>query len=140
MFPRLLLAFITIPLLELYLLFKLGSIVGATTTICLVIMTGILGATLAKSQGYSILTRMQEELRLGRPPTDELIEGMLVLAGGVVLLTPGILTDIAGFSLMVPAFRRKVRNGLKKKLAEKTMGNLHPKIHPDNNDDDVIEV
>ena len=83
---------------------------------------------------------MQEELRQGRPPTNELIEGMLVLGGGVVLLTPGILTDIAGFSLMVPAFRRKVRNGLKKKLAEKAMGNLRPKIHPDNNDDDVIEV
>ena len=82
MFPRLLIAFITIPLVELYLLFKLGSIVGATTTICLVILTGILGAALAKSQGYSILKRMQEELHLGRPPTDELIEGMLVLAGG----------------------------------------------------------
>ena len=83
---------------------------------------------------------MQEELHLGRPPTDELIEGMLVLAGGVVLLTPGILTDFAGFSLMIPAFRRKIRNGLKKKLAEKAMANLRPKIHPDNNDDDVIEV
>ena len=81
------------------------------------ILTGAWGAYLAKSQGYSILARIQAETAAGRVPTKELIDGLLVLIGGIVLLTPGLLTDLAGFCLMLPGFRAIIRERVKKKFA-----------------------
>ena len=105
--------FIIIPLVELYLLAAVGSRVGLFATLMLVILTGAWGAYLAKSQGYSILAKIQTELATGRVPATELIDGLLVLIGGIVLLTPGILTDLVGFALMVPAVRALIRERLK---------------------------
>ena len=150
MFGRLLILFIIIPLVELYLLVVVGSRVGLPATILLVILTGAWGAYLAKSQGYSILARIQAETAAGRVPTKELIDGLLVLIGGIVLLTPGLLTDLAGFCLMLPGFRAIIRERVKKKFASQ-VGDFQmptpdrmgartqetPK-HPKN--DDVIDV
>ena len=150
MFGRLLILFIIIPLVELYLLVVVGSRVGLPATILLVILTGAWGAYLAKSQGYSILARIQAETAAGRVPTKELIDGLLVLIGGIVLLTPGLLTDLAGFCLMLPGFRAIIRARVKKKFASQ-VGDFQmttpdgmgartqetPK-HPKN--DDVIDV
>jgi len=150
MFGRLLILFIIIPLVELYLLVVVGSRVGLPATILLVILTGAWGAYLAKSQGYSILGRIQAETAAGRVPTKELIDGLLVLIGGIVLLTPGLLTDLAGFCLMLPGFRAIIRERVKKKFASQ-VGDFQmptqdgmgartqetPK-HPKN--DDVIDV
>ena len=144
MFPRLLVLFITVPLIELYLLIRLGKLVGLGPTIGLVILTGFWGAYLARSQGHSILARMQREIHAGRAPAGELIEGVLVLIGGIVLLTPGLLTDLAGFALMVPGIRRKIRDRLKERFAAKA--NLHFRAkhaHSGNrpyDDDNVIDV
>ena len=113
MFGRLLIMVIIIPLVELYLLAAVGSRVGLFATLMLVILTGAWGAYLAKSQGYSILAKIQAELATGRVPATELIDGLLVLIGGIVLLTPGILTDLVGFALMVPAVRALIRERLK---------------------------
>ena len=150
MFGRLLILFIIIPLVELYLLVVVGARVGLPATILLVILTGAWGAYLAKSQGYSILARIQAETAAGRVPTEELIDGLLVLIGGIVLLTPGLLTDLAGFCLMLPGFRAIIRERVKKKFASQVghfkmptpdgMGARTQETpnHPKN--DDVIDV
>ncbi|MCB0292521.1 MAG: FxsA family protein, partial [Calditrichaeota bacterium] len=105
MFAKLLFLFIAIPLAELALLVKLGEVLGFWPTIGLVIVTGILGASLAKAQGFMIYARIQQELAAGRMPTGELLDGLLILIGGIVLLTPGLLTDLCGFALLIPPLR-----------------------------------
>ena len=87
---------------------------------------------------------MQREIQAGRVPAGELIEGVLVLIGGIVLLTPGLLTDLAGFALMIPGIRRYVRNRLRERFAAKAK--MHFRAHSGNSenrphhDDDVIDV
>lgn len=112
MFARLIILFTVVPLVELALLIKLGNVIGLWPTIFIVIGTGVLGAALARSQGTQVISSIRAEVAQGRPPTGSLINGLLVLVGGVVLLTPGLLTDILGFSLLVPS----TRNWFKKKL------------------------
>lgn len=108
MFGRLLLLFVFLPMIELYLLILLGSRIGPMPTIGLIVLTGIIGATLARQQGLSTLAKIQNELKQGRAPTQELVEGAMILVGGLVLLTPGILTDIFGFAMMVPSIRKSL--------------------------------
>ncbi len=112
MFARLLILFTVVPLIELALLIKLGNVIGLWPTIFIVIATGVLGAALARSQGTQVISAIRAEVAEGRPPTESLINGLLVLVGGVVLLTPGLLTDLLGFSLLIPF----TRNWFKKKL------------------------
>ncbi|MBC8244055.1 MAG: FxsA family protein [Verrucomicrobia bacterium] len=150
MFGRLLILFITLPLVELYLLIWVSTRIHWTNTLMLVILTGAWGAYLAKSQGYSILARIQAETAAGRVPAAELIDGLLVLIGGIVLLTPGLLTDLAGFALMMPSFRALIRERVKKKFAAQvghfqmpTPGGMgaRPQAPPTRpKDDDVIDV
>ncbi|MEM6792741.1 MAG: FxsA family protein [Acidobacteriota bacterium] len=114
MFFRLLLLFTLIPLVELYVLLALGRLVGLPWTLALVFATGILGAALARSQGVSTWRRLQEKIAAGQSPAESLIDGLLILVAGAVLLTPGLLTDIAGFALLVPITRRLVRKAVHK--------------------------
>ena len=109
MFVRLLLLFTIVPLVELYLLIKLGSVVGVALTVALVVFTGALGAWLARVQGLSVLKRLSTDFGEGRLPTDAVIDGLLILVAGAVLLTPGLLTDALGFLLLVPRSRAVVR-------------------------------
>jgi len=109
MFVRLLLLFTIVPLVELYLLVKLGTVIGVGPTIAIVLLTGILGAWLARVQGLSVVHRLGADLAEGRLPTDALIDGLLILVAGAVLLTPGLLTDAMGFALLVPQGRAAVR-------------------------------
>ena len=116
MFQRLLLLFIGIPLVEILILIRLGEIMGFWPTVGLVIGTGILGAWLARLYGWTLWMEVQHELQLGRMPTDKMVDGLLVLVGGIVLLTPGLLTDITGFLLLIPASRKLIKQWLKKKF------------------------
>ena len=109
MFLRLLLLFTVVPLVELFLLVKLGTVVGVGPTIALVIFTGILGAWLARQQGLDVLRRVNEDLSHGRMPTEALMDGVLILIAAAVLLTPGLLTDALGFVLLIPRTRAAVR-------------------------------
>ena len=109
MFLRLLLLFTIVPLVELFLLVKLGTVVGVGPTVALVIFTGVLGAWLARQQGLGVLRRLSEDLAEGRLPAEALIDGLLILIAGAVLLTPGLLTDVLGFLLLVPQSRAVVR-------------------------------
>lgn len=109
MLSKLLLIFIITPLAELALLIYLGTVIGALYTIIIVIATGILGAILAKDQGLATLSRIRSSIERGVLPSDELFDGALILAGGLLLLTPGVITDIIGFAMLIPQTRPVVR-------------------------------
>ncbi|SHJ54655.1 FxsA family protein [Paramaledivibacter caminithermalis] len=113
---RLILLFTITPIVELFLLIKLSNITSVWTTISIVLATGIIGAYLAKGQGRLIITKIKMELNEGRMPGDQLINGLCVLVGGALLLTPGIITDILGFSLVIPATREVFKDIVKNKL------------------------
>ncbi|MGK2907544.1 MAG: FxsA family protein [Desulfuromonadales bacterium] len=112
MFIKLLSVFIFIPLMEIYILIEAGEIIGLWPTISLILLTGIAGAWLARSQGIEILRRIQDETARGQMPAITLIDGALVLVGGLLLLTPGFFTDALGFSFLVPLTRDLWRKGL----------------------------
>lgn len=116
MFARLLFLFIAVPLIELALLVRLGTLIGFWPTIGIVIVTGVLGAALARAQGLRVWIGIQDDLRQGRMPVRGLMDGLLVLVGGVVLLTPGVLTDLAGIALLLPPTRALARRALRRKL------------------------
>ena len=101
-----------VPLVELTLLLKLAEGFGWRPTIALVLVTGALGAWLARREGLKTLGRIQADLAAGVPPTDALVEGALIVAAGLVLVTPGILTDAVGFALLIGPIRRRVRRRL----------------------------
>ena len=120
---KLLLAFTIIPIIEIYLLIEIGSIFGALTAITLVILTGFLGAFMARMQGLQTLFRIQESLREGRMPSRELLDALLIVIAGLVLLTPGFLTDSAGFLLLIPTTRNSITSWLQRQIEHKYMSN-----------------
>ncbi len=102
------------PLTELSLLYYLGMNVGWVETVSLVLLTGIVGAALARWQGVVTLLKVQQRMAQGQMPADELTDGLLILIAGIVLVTPGILTDLLGFSLLVPPFRSLIKRGVRR--------------------------
>ena len=129
MLLKLFLAFTLIPLVEIYLLIKLGQNFGAITSILLVIFTGILGAYLARMEGLRTLFRIQETMREGRMPGEELLDALLIAIAGLVLITPGFITDVVGFLLLFPFTRMLANNWLKERMRAKSTFS---------DDDDVI--
>ena len=121
MFLRLLLLFTIVPLVELFLLVKLGTVIGVGPTVLIVIGTGVLGAWLARWQGLGVLRRVSDDLAQGRLPADALIDGLLILIAGAVLLTPGLITDALGFTLLVPQGRTFVRRAVAARLERRTV-------------------
>ena len=111
---RLFLLFTIVPAVELFLLMQIGQLIGAAETVLLIVLTGIAGSYMAKREGVSVLQQLQKDAQKGIPPADRLIEGLLVLIGGVLLITPGVLTDVLGFSLIAPWTRRALAPALKK--------------------------
>ncbi len=105
MFIKLLLLFSLVPLLELYVLLRVGALIGTAPTVGLIVLTGLAGAYLARVQGFDLLQRLQGELAASRLPTSELLDGLLLLVGALLLLTPGFCTDLLGFLLLVPRTR-----------------------------------
>ena len=97
---RLLLLFIVVPVVELVLLIEIGQRIGTLTTIGLIMMTGIVGASLARQQGISTLGRLRKDLDEGRLPAEAIIDGVLILVAAAVLITPGVLTDAFGLPLL----------------------------------------
>lgn len=118
MLGRLLLLFVTVPLVELYLLYRLARVTSFGMTVAIVILTGVVGSVLVRWQGLTTLRRIQEDLQAGRMPGDRILSGLLILLGGAFLLTPGILTDAVGFLLMVPGNRRLLIRHLKASFQE----------------------
>ena len=116
MLLKLFLAFTIIPVVEIYLLIQIGTIFGALTSIALVIVTGFIGAYLARIQGLQTLFRIQKSLREGQMPSSELLDALLIGIAGLVLLTPGFLTDAFGFLLLIPNTRTAIKQWLHRQI------------------------
>lgn len=104
----LLLVFVAAPLVELYLLIEVGSVIGALPTIALSVLTALLGGALVRLQGFRVLFRAQASLEKREVPAFELLEGALLLLVGLALLLPGFVTDAIGFLLLIPPLRRRL--------------------------------
>ena len=124
---KLFLAFTIIPVSEIYILIAIGGQIGILPSISLVILTGIVGASLARSQGLKTLGRIRNSFQQGVVPGEELLNALLIAIAGIVLLTPGFLTDAAGLFLLIPATRTLCREWLKRRIelvyAQHNMGN-----------------
>ena len=112
----LVLLFTLLPLAELYVLLQVGSYLGVGMTILVVVGTGVVGAQFARIEGWRTWRQMQENIEQGIAPTGELIDGILILAAGLLLITPGIITDVVGFSLLFPPTRAAIKRYIKSKI------------------------
>lgn len=118
MFVRLLLLFLLVPIAEIAVLVEVGKHIGTGPTIGIILATGLIGAWLAKGEGLLILLSIQRSVMEGRVPTDELVEGFLVLLGGVLLLAPGLITDTLGFLCLIPKTREIIRRVIYRKFQQ----------------------
>ncbi len=118
---KLLFLFILTPLVELMLLIEIGKAIGTLEVIMLTIATGMAGAALAKWQGLSVLRKMQQEMAEGRMPASNLVDGVMILIGGILLLTPGVLTDLFGLFLLIPWTRLLMKRLLIKWMSDKIL-------------------
>ncbi len=116
MLLRLLLLFTLVPLVELVLLLILADKTSWQFTLALVLFTGVVGAALARHEGLRCLRRVQQKLAAGELPGDALLDGLMILLAGALLITPGVLTDLVGFALLLPAFRRVMKRWLVRRL------------------------
>lgn len=116
------LAFLLTPLVEIYILIEIGGLIGGGLTIVLVVLTALLGAALVRAQGFATIARVQKQLARGRSPALEMLEGLLLFFAGALLLTPGFFTDAVGFTLLMPALRRRF---IRYVLARQLFGAAH---------------
>ena len=105
MFIKLLALFLLIPIIELFIMFKIGKVIGLEITILIIIITAIIGAKLTKVQGAKAIKSAQSEIKSGKLPHKEVMDGIMIIIAGAFLLTPGFVTDIVGFSLLLPTLR-----------------------------------
>lgn len=124
MFFKLFLIFAIIPVVELALLIKVGSIIGILNTIIIVILTAIIGAYMVRLEGLGIIYRIQNNLTAGIFPAEELIDGMMILIAGALLLTPGFFTDVIGFLMVFPASRILIKRIVRRYL-ENRISSIH---------------
>ncbi|HAR34326.1 MAG TPA: membrane protein FxsA [Desulfobacter sp.] len=117
---RLFLCFTLIPVAELYILIHLGGIIGGLNTVILVIVTGFIGAYLARMEGLNTMIKVRQNLNQGRMPAEELLDAFIILIAGLLLITPGLLTDTAGLLLLWPPTRNTFKRYLRKKIDEMT--------------------
>ncbi len=109
-----------VPLVELYLLVRLTQLWGSfLLTVGLIVGTGLLGATLARLEGLRVISQVRRQLQRGELPTDSLLDGMMILVAAALLVTPGLLTDAAGFLLLIPYTRKPLRGFLKSWIKRK---------------------
>ena len=107
-----LLLFIVLPIAELYVIIQVGQAIGLAPTLALLLVDGIVGAALARSQGRTAWRRFNIALAEGRVPARETADGAMIILGGALLLTPGFITDVVGLLLLVPPTRALIRRGL----------------------------
>jgi UPF0716 protein FxsA len=112
--------FIVMPLIELFVIIKVGSAIGALDTIALLIAVSVIGAWVVKRQGIQVVRRMQKQLEARQMPTRELIDGALVLFAGVLLIAPGFVSDVLGILLLLPPVRALVRGVVMRRIGRGT--------------------
>ena len=118
-FNKLLAVMVLVPVMELYLLIEIGKHIGVMATVGIIILTGLIGAYLVRSQGFMMLRKIRNDLHQNILPGDSLLQGVIILAGGIFLITPGFITDIAGFIFLIPVSRQIVKKYLLAWLKEK---------------------
>ncbi|MBL4637734.1 MAG: FxsA family protein [Proteobacteria bacterium] len=141
MFRSLLILFLLVPLIEIYFLIQVGSVIGAVWTVFLVVATAVIGAGLLRWQGLSTFQRVQHSLAHGELPAVAMLEGVALLLSGAMLLTPGFFTDTIGFILLVPTFRQAM---IKHLLASGRQfafhgQTMHAQSHQEHRDSSIIE-
>ena len=119
MLAKLLFVFISVPLVEIVLFIEIGSRIGTWTTLLIVALTAVLGASMAHREGLKACWRIQKKLYSGCMPDEELLDGLLVLVAGALLLTPGFLTDAVGFLLLYPRSRQAVQRWLRYRFSRR---------------------
>ncbi len=118
-FNKLLVVMILVPVMELYLLIEIGKHIGVMATVGIIVLTGLIGAYLVRNQGFMMLRKIRNDLHQNILPGDSLLQGVIILAGGIFLITPGFITDIAGFIFLIPVSRQIVKKYLLAWLKEK---------------------
>jgi len=118
MLGYLILLFTLVPLIELAILLKFGQFIGVGLTIFIVIATGIIGAYLARLQGFLTLRRIESDINSSIMPTDKLFDGLIILCSGILLLTPGFITDLIGFLGLIPFSRNLFKKWVKSKARD----------------------
>jgi len=116
-FRTIFLLFIAMPIIEIFLLIKIGSSIGALLTIAIVIVTAVLGTWMLRAQGMSTLNKARRRMSGGEVPAFEMMEGMALGIGGALLLTPGFVTDAIGFACLIPFTRRLMVGALSKRVS-----------------------
>ncbi|HIO92018.1 MAG TPA: FxsA family protein [Leucothrix mucor] len=116
--------FLIIPIVEIYFLIQVGSMIGAFPTILLILATAIVGAFLLRQQGLSTLSRFQNNLASGTLPAQELIEGIMLAVGGALLMTPGFFTDAIGFFCLIPFTRKAAAKYIMKRSSVKVQSSM----------------
>ena len=113
---RLALLFIGLPLLELYILIKIGSYLGPFLTIALIIFSGLLGLLLARFEGLRTLHQIRQNLSQGILPAEEMLDSVLIFVGGVLFVVPGVITDFAALVLLIPFTRTIFKRWLRRRF------------------------
>lgn len=121
-FWKVLAALTVVPLLELALLLEVGRHIGTWRTVGVVVVTGVVGAVVSSREGTAVLARIRFELMRGQIPSGTLLEGGLVVAGGLLLLTPGLLTDALGFACLLPPSRLALKRWIIRRVEALIMG------------------
>ena len=121
MLLRLFLIFTIVPIIEVWLLIKIGRVIGPLPTVTILLAISMAGAWLAKSQGFRVIVSIREELAAGRLPSAHILDGAFILAGGILLLTPGFFTDFIGLFFLVPSTRKLLKLWLRKWLEQKLL-------------------
>jgi UPF0716 protein FxsA len=116
MMSRLFFLFILVPLLELYILIKIGGALGAFQTVALVVLTALLGVILVRFEGLKTLQQIRQSLSQGIVPAEEMIDGVLIFVGGILLITPGVLTDLFALVLLIPYTRTIFKRWLRRRF------------------------
>lgn len=111
------LLFIVLPFVEITLLLQIGAEIGALNTVAVIVGTGMVGAYLAKREGFAVWTRFQQKLAQGGMPGDELLDGLIILVSGALLVTPGVITDVVGFMGLLPPSRSILKSQIKKRFS-----------------------
>ena len=122
MFLRLFLVFAIVPIIEIWLLIKIGRVIGPLPTVAILLAVSLTGAWLARSQGFRLIVAIRDELAAGRLPAAHFLDGALILTGGILLFTPGFFTDFIGLFFLIPTTRRLLkkwlRNWLERRLRQ----------------------
>ena len=121
MLLRLFLIFAIVPLIEVWLLIKIGRVIGPLPTVAILLAVSMTGAWLARSQGFRTIVAIRDELAAGRLPAAHFLDGALILAGGILLLTPGFFTDFIGLFFLIPATRTLLKIWLRSWLEQKLL-------------------